>query len=205
MIIIVAIVLIIIWIWYFHFNDPTVEIAQFKDITFNTGDILLFRSNDNMYPIFFGNYFSHVGVVYVDQEGVPMLFEAVNKPEFAGVRCIQLIPFLMNLRGTVHIKQLEKRIDPEIISQFSDFIDHCCETMAYEKRVLSRSIINGLTNTPIQSKLNCGELCFLSLIKLELLPINWYKDNIMFHYLKFVSYIKDVQSNRYLDMKRIVF
>jgi hypothetical protein len=202
---IIIVIIILTWVWHFQLRDLDLENVKVSDIEFKTGDLLLFRSDDNIYPIFFGNYFSHIGMVYIDTtNGEKYLFEAVNKPEFSGVRIDPLQRCLNNHKGSIFIKSLKNKIDDENVKDFSIFVDVCCKNMYYEKNIIGNALLNTLLSTPIDFNVNCGELCFISLIKLGLAPISWYKQNTKLHYLKYICYLTELQNNEYLQTCRII-
>ena len=195
----ILLLLIVLWIWYFHYNDNVNQSICYNDIKWKTGDLMLFRGNDNIYPIFFGNTFSHVGIVYIDSYNVPRLLEACNTKKFVGVSNRTIHDVINTYNGTLYFKQLIYPIDSSYEQEFEHFANFSCENFQYEKRIIYSTLMNYLTNTPIQRNLNCGELSFLSLIKLGLIDLSQYKNAIKLHYLKYITYITKVKDNEYSD------
>jgi hypothetical protein len=131
------------------------------------------------------------------------LFEAINKKDIKRVVCVDLIERLKTHKGQLYYKPLEKRLDAQQIEKFDEFIRFCCNNMYYETRIINNSIYNYMFNVPINLGVNCGELVFLSLIRLGLLPIEMYKQAIKLHYLKYVSYLTKLENNKFCEISRI--
>lgn len=205
--IVVCCLIIYIYMIQFHqgtyptiFND---ELMKSKIV--KTGDIICFKAYDNFNSIAFGSYFGHVGVVYVDPndaDQVPYLFEAngvegMSLKSYHSITGIFLTPLqerISKYKGRCFYKPLNKALDIDIVKEFKEFIDYCLETMSYDKAVFCSSFRKWVGLDKCGLKTNCGELTFLSLIKLGLIPYEWY-DHCTLQYLKWMCNIKKLNSN----------
>jgi len=165
-----------------------------------TGDLVLFHALDNINPLIIGSYWGHVGIVVI-HDGKPMIFEAAGIERKLpgnnsnGIYFSDLQTRIKQYRGYVAIKKLKNPLSQEICTEFNTFIEFARKNMHYEKRVFQHYILH-LLGYPCDLATNCGELVFLSLIKLGLLPISTY-DEHCWHYLLKVIHITKLLNNSY--------
>jgi signal peptidase I len=191
------------------FNDELINSGIIK-----TGDIICFKAYDNFNSIFTGSYFGHVGVIYVDpaEPLTPYLFEA------NGIECMKLKDhhsksgiFLTPLKermskykGRCFYKELNKSLSTEACTDFKLFINYCLDTMSYDLCVVQASLKKWLGLEQCGHKTNCGELTFMCLIKLGLLPHN-YHDQRALNFLKWMCNIKKLSgSYEYKDLVHVI-
>jgi hypothetical protein len=175
---------------------------------FRTGDMIVFKAYNNFNSVFHGGYFGHMGIVYV-KDSIPYLFEANGiehmplKPHHNsnGIFCTPLADRLKKYKGRCFWKRLNKEVSAE---GFSEFIDYCIDTMYYDTSVIMSGVSKGLGISRCSYGTNCGEIVFLSLIKLGLLKEDRY-DVPTFHYLRWLSNIEELDNGyRYLPMIEII-
>lgn len=206
------------YIYYIYLRHPSFGEVQFEALfdqkKFKTGDLILFHALDNINPIFMGNYYGHIGVVYVDPDDpykTPYLFEAASARTMPllyhhNKRGIFLSPLSNRLRkykGYIFYKELSAPLDKQTEKDFVNFINYANNNMYYEYNVIRNGIKKG-TFEPPGNNTNCGEIAFLSLIKLGLLSMNNYTKKI-FHHLKWMCNIKKLDNGySYLDPLYII-
>ncbi len=188
--------------------------VNYQDVKFKTGDMILFHAYDNINPIFIGTYWGHVGIVYVDPEdtsGRPVFFEAarINKGENCvehnktGIIVSDLQSRLEKYKGVVVYRPLNKHVAPDINRAFPEFMRFAKQNMFYNDAVISNGS-KKLFGDPLNMGTNCGEMTFLCLIKLGLLPQSALKKN-MAHHLRYVTRITELEDNHYDDRQRLIF
>lgn len=211
----IAIILIIIWIWYFQYNDPNCEEYQYEYLDtmnkFKTGDIILFHNLNTLYAPLFMNYFTHTGIVWQNPyDGKLYLFEALPRcgmnlkeiQKTKGVYISLLNNRIRKYKGYVYYKELEHKLDENISYNFFEFIKYSINNLTYDVNI-KKNIINKIIGIPCTKKTNCGELVFLSLIKLNLLSTNLYDKKII-NYIKYISEIKLLKNNSYKNIIKII-
>ena len=206
--VIISSMLYIILILYciFKYTTPKLDSIDLETLIFKqrfkTGDIILFQSNYEYYePLVFSHY-GHIGIIYL-YENIPYIFEASITSKiitnggynFNGIYCVPLIERLRRYTGRCIYKELAYSIDKNIGQDFGKFIDYCLTRMAYDPNIYYSAIKRGF-GRHINHKVNCGELVFLSLIQLKLLPnIEYYRN--VFHYLRWMCNIRHLHKNYY--------
>ncbi len=175
---------------------------------FKTGDIILFHALDNINPIFIGTYYGHIGVIYIDPDepNKPYLFEAFNTsttpfyPQECsnGVALVELEHRLNSYRGYCFYKELVVPIAVDLQYGFKEFITYAVANMKYNESVITNGLNKLLFNEPLHTETNCGELAYMSLIKLGLLPRQCASENRK-HHLAWLASLIEVNGNRYLD------
>lgn len=188
-------VCVILLFWYMHMTHPVYTEMWLDDVLklCKTGDLIIFKAQNNLNSLFIGNYYTHVGVVWVPSDGQPMLFEAagckgmaLRDPETNGIFCNLLRPRLLKYKGKCFIKRLNNSVNEYYDHEFSKFIDFCKSNMYYDMSVHQTALNLGLGYSKIGINTNCGELAFLSLIRLGILDPKKYTHST-FHYLKWIS------------------
>lgn len=211
---IIVIIILIIWVWHFQFNHPTYQKIWLHNIKFKTGDIILFKAQDNWNGPKIACYFGHIGVVYIDPKNpaVPMLFEAAGTTGMhlqehqneKGIFCEPIIPRLQKYKGYTFYKALNKEIPIEVRTNFKEFIEYAKQNMSYEYSVGWSSLYKGLGLEKCHHKTNCGEITMLSLIKLEILSDKEY-DKVRPHHLRDMCYFTHgINGYRYLTPMQIM-
>lgn len=208
----ILIVIIIIYIYSFQYYSGTYETIYNDDLInskiLKTGDIICFKAYNNFNSIFIGNYYGHIGIVYVDPNNPdePYLFEANGVEKMAlkdhhnkaGIFLTPVKERIAKYKGRCFYKGLNKEIHPDVCKEFKQFIDYCLETMKYEKSIFKSSIKKWIGWERCNHNTNCGELIFLSLIKLGLIPYEMY-DKPTLHYLKWMCNIKKLENDYYYN------
>jgi hypothetical protein len=203
------IVIIIIWIWYMEYNHPQFNEVWIDDVINNakTGDLILFKASDNYNSSKIFCYYTHIGVVYYPEnfkkENIPpMLFEAAGtrgmdlyeNENNNGIFHTDLKTRLSRYKGKLYYKILNGAVDPVLEDRFIEFISYSLKQMSYEYGVIWNGIKKGMGFENCSNKTNCGELAFLSLIKLGILDISRYNDKIL-HHLYWVCNLNDCDNN----------
>ncbi len=173
------------------------------DLKVKTGDIILFKGFNNYYSMFHGSYFGHIGIVYV-KNSIPMIFEA-NGIEYTpllehhskkGVYLTPLKERIAKYKGKCFLKELNKKLSDEQLYNFDKFIDFALNNMYYNHAVISSGAKKGFGLEKCNLGTNCSEIVFLSLISLNLLPIEYY-DMKIFHHLRLVCNLDKLQNDYY--------
>ena len=210
----VLVVLMLAWVYYWCFNHPQLESERLVDLLdkskFKTGDLILFKAVDNFNGSLIMSYYGHIGIVYVE-DGIPYIFEAADTTHMnldagqnhKGIFMSPLEGRVKTYKGYTYYKELKTPLSPEIVGEFKTFIEYCLANMSYETRVLSNGIKKGI-GEKIGLRVNCGELVFLSLIKLGLLPIENYEKK-SFHHLNWMCTITDLTGNEYLAPVKLLY
>jgi hypothetical protein len=212
------IVLIIIYIWWMEFSHPECDSIWIDFVldSAKTGDLILFKALDNYNSSKTFCYYTHIGVVYYpqsfkDENKPPMLFEAAGTTGMelykhensAGIFLEDLKTRLTRYKGRLYYKQLNACINPVPENQFMEFINYAMKNMYYEYSVITNGIKKGLGLEKCGHNTNCGELSFLSLIKLGILDSSKYQQNA-FHHLYYISNLTDCDYGYYYgDIKKI--
>jgi hypothetical protein len=206
-------VILLVYIYYIQFyrgeykkifNDNLIDSKLVK-----TGDIICFKAYDNFNSVFMGSYFGHIGIIYIDpldKDQIPYLFEAngvehTNLKSHHNVDGIFLTPLLDRIakyKGRCFWKSLNKSVSSSIIHDFKSFIDYCIDNMSYNYSIITSTIKKYMGIELCSTHTNCGELVFLSLIKLELLPYEYHQMPVMCH-LKWMCNIKKLSSDYVYD------
>jgi hypothetical protein len=209
-------ILLIFWIYYIQFSTVKTEHSIFIDdlargCILKTGDIILFKAYNNVYSIFHGSYFGHIGIVYI-MNGIPMLFEAngiENTPlkehhSKKGVFLTPLAERVKKYKGKCFWKPLNQPITNGQIDDLKDFIDYSMHNMEYDYAVISGGIKRMIGLAKCGHGTDCGQIVFLSLIKMGLIPVDEY-DKPMRHHLRYTCEITELQNGyRYLPLVEII-
>jgi len=191
------------------FNDELVNSGIMK-----TGDIICFKAYDNFNSIFTGSYFGHIGVIYVDpaEPLKPYLFEAngieamklKDHHNKSGIFFTPVQDRIAKYKGRCFYKELNKPLSSGVCSDFKSFIDYCLDTMSYDLAVVRASIKKWLGVEQCGHKTNCGELTFMCLIKMGLLPYE-YHDERTLHFLKWMCNIKKLNNGyEYKELVHVI-
>lgn len=204
-------------IWYVYtlqyspIGKPKVFLDDVID-NFKTGDIVLFKAYNNFNSLMHTSYYGHMGIIYVGDDNVPMLFEANGIDRMplrdhhskSGVFFSPVSDRIKKYKGMVCWKRLNDHIDPMIVDSFREFIDYCLANMKYDMSVVSAGLKKYLGIKKCDLGTNCGDIVFLSLIKLGLVPISEY-DTPRMHHLKYVVNLDLLQNGyRYLDLVEVI-
>lgn len=212
----IIIIIICIWYYYMIIKRPRIPKIGYDNITFKTGDIILMHSYKNTNPMFICSYWGHIGIVYIDplniiNEGKPVIFEACHTskmkiclPEHKnGIIVTDLYTRLSKYSGIIAIKCLNKTIEKNIQINFIDLINYSKKNMKYNDKIFLSGIRKKL-GCNINNDTNCGELIFLSLIKLGLIDISMYNKRLL-HHLLYIVNITKLNDNFYYKPVEIIF
>lgn len=204
---VIILIVIIFYIYNTKLAHPNLNIVLYDEIKnkVKTGDLICFHSLDNVNSLFIGSYWTHIGIVYRAPGKEPQLFEAFNYSRMPiypkecdrGIVLCDLEHRLKTYRGFVVWRPLINPIDPKFIPGFENFIDYALKNMEYDTNVMRSGLAKIFLGEAPNTFTNCGEIVYLSMIKLGLLP---YKAGSFFtHYLRYVSSLTYIHNNRYLD------
>lgn len=200
-------VIIYIYMIQFHlgtyetvFNDDLVSSGRMK-----TGDLICFKAFDNFNSIVFGSYFGHIGVVYIDETDptrTPMLFEANGvenmhlKPHHAdsGIFLTPVSQRISKYKGRCFWKPLRHALSVEAIVDFGSFIKYCLDNMSYDTSVFKSSFKKFVGVEKCNLRTNCGEIVFLSLIKMGLIPYKLHDERAL-NFLKWMCNITELSDD----------
>jgi hypothetical protein len=209
-IIIIILVFIIYRVYVKVFKDYPAKNIDLDDIHLKTGDIILFKGYNSLYSAYHGSYFGHVGIICI-RNGIPMILEA------NGVEYMHLQPHhnkkgifftpardrIKKYKGACYVKRLSKPLSKVVELYFYNFIQYCLKKFKYNMSVVSDAIKKKLGIEKLSNKTNCGQLVYLSLIKLGLLPIEAYDEKILY-YLDYITDLKYLIDNKYEKPIKIV-
>jgi hypothetical protein len=212
-------IIVLIWIYSMQYHKITTNEQIFTDDLINsnslkTGDLILFKAYNNFNSIFHGSYFGHIGVVYIDDDPnvPPMLFEA------NGIERVPLLPhhskhgvFLTPLaerikkyKGRCFLKPLNKPVPAEHARDFKMFADYCLNNFSYDYSVATNALKKLMGIKRCDNKTDCGQIVFLSLIKLGLLPVEEY-DVPRLHHLRYVTSVVNLSDGyKFLDLIEVI-
>lgn len=210
------IVTIILWVYYLQFykicTDYKIFADDLQDHSFlKTGDLILFKAYNNFNSIFHGSYYGHIGVVYI-LNGIPMLFEAngiENVPlkehhPKNGIFLTPLVDRIKKYKGRCFWKPLNKHLSPNVIYDFGNFIQYCLEHLEYDYSVISGGIKRWFGMTKCGKGTDCGQIVFLSIIKLGLLSIDEYNTPRL-HHLRYVCNITNLLNGfKYFPLVEVI-
>ena len=189
--------------------------------TLKTGDLILFKSTDSINSFKFFNYFTHIGIVVIDKiltNNEPYLFEAcptknMEIPEnrldtniakySTGILLNPLKERLLKYRGYIYYKPLSNSITFIMKINFIDFIFYALNHMKYDYNYINNIKKKILYGNTCNDKTNCGELVFLSLIKIGLIDYDFYNKKI-YHYLKWTCDITKLKKYEYNPIIEII-
>jgi hypothetical protein len=129
--------------------------------------------------------------------------EIVSKARKKGITLISAEKRIRYYKGDVFWKPLEKGISPDYIKDFEYFIRLAIFNFEYNDRVFLSSAKKLAGCLKCNKYTNCGELVFLSLIYLGLIPLELYYTNI-WHHLKYICRLKDCIDNNYICHVKII-
>ena len=207
-------IILFIWIYAKQYHKRQMNKSFYIDYINNnkvkTGDIILFKAYDNFTSILHGSYFSHVGVVYVDELSIPYVFEArtlIGKKEIndlqvgeiqanqiknphaknqnskRGIILSSLSNRVQRYKGRCFIKPLNKPVSPEKNKEFYNFILYALVNFYYEENMVLSCFKKLFAIERCNFGTNCSELAFLSMIVLGIVNIEQYDNNICHHLL----------------------
>lgn len=210
----IIVVITIIYIYNIQFAKiecPTLFLTDaMKQV--KTGDLILFKGANNFNAVLTFNYFTHIGIVYVRDDGIPYLFEAngnnwaiyidIHNPK--GISFSKLEERIKKYKGKCFLKALNKPITIMQKLNFEEWMKFAMSNMYYNYDVLSHGIKKGLGMEKCSFGTNCGDMVFLSLIKMNLLPIELY-DKSIGHHLKYVCGLDELNKGyHFRDLIEIV-
>lgn len=214
----ITIIIIIVYIYLIQFNIGNYKKIFLDDLInknkFKTGDMIIFKAYNNFNSIFIGNYYGHMGIVYVDPEDpteTPMIFEANGIEHMPlklhhnknGIFLSPLKERIQKYKGRAFLKSLNNSISKEDQYELKMFIDYCIKNMKYNTKIIHSALRKWFGLEKCNKGTNCGEIVFLSLIKLGLLSISEY-DKRCLHYVKWMSNIKKLNNNFYFEPVEII-
>lgn len=136
----------------------------------------------------------------------PYLFEAmkVNQSTFNqelpknGVYCTDLIRRIEKYKGKCYWKPLNHSISDKLNADFKYFIKYCIANFNYDEKVFRNGTLKKIGYKTCDKDTDCGQIMFLSLMRLGLLDKDLYDEKIM-HHLKWMCDIKELNNNHYRD------
>lgn len=192
-----VVIILVIYIWQIQYDYVVCDkmfVNDFIEYSLpKTGDLILFKAYNNFNSIKLASYYTHIGIVYIDENNTPLLFEAngiegMNLKSHHNINGIFLSPLkerISKYKGKCYWRRLNKNIDPQHVEAFRDFMRYALDTFAYDKKI-AQAWLRKICGERCTHETNCAELVFLSWIKLGLLDIEHYDSNIT-HYLRHVT------------------
>lgn len=210
------ILVIVLWVYYLQFYKVSTDYKIFADDLINhqflkTGDMILFKAYNNFNSIFHGSYYGHVGIVYI-LAGTPMLFEANGIERVSlrehhskrGVYSTPLVDRIKKYKGRCFWKPLNRSLDEHAIQDFDNFVQYCLGNLEYDYAVVSGGFKRWLGLAKCGKSTDCGQIAFLSLIKLGLLPVEEY-DTPRLHHLKYVCNLEAlIDGYKYMPLVEVI-
>jgi hypothetical protein len=213
----IIVILLILWVYYVQFRqistDGQIFLTEIEECNlFRTGDLILFKAFNNINSLVHGSYFGHVGIIYAPNDGPPLLFEAngVEKMPLlphhsrSGIFLTPVYDRIKKYKGRCYWKPLNKQLPRATIAEFTQFIRYCLSNFSYDHNVIANGFKLALGLKKCDKKTDCGQIVFLSLIKLGLIDIEEYEKNKL-HYLKYVTNINELTAGyKYSGMMQII-
>ncbi len=209
----ILVVLLILWIYVLFFDHPKGEILRplIQKMNFKTGDIILFHALDNINPLFFGTYYTHIGVIYKKGDQL-LLFEAANPnreillgSNSRGIILCDLETRLRTYRGYILYKELNMEVPLAAQQQLDTLIEYAVQNCYYNPYVIGNFIDKMVFGDNIHHGLNCGELVYLALVALGILPKKYFEENRK-HHIRWLSRLGDIETGySYADPKYIYY
>ena len=180
------IVIIIVWIWYMNYCHPECPELWIDEVLARckTGDLILFKAQDNFNSSKIFSYYTHVGVVYKhSKSNMIRIFEAQSPVNLElqphentkGIYDSEIHTRLTRYKGRLYYKPLNKPVSEELNSDFQNFIEYAQANMYYDNSVIWNGIKKKIWGERLHEGTNCGELTLLSLIKLGIIdPEKYY-------------------------------
>lgn len=205
--VIIFIIVILLYVYNLKLAHPDYDMVIYNDIKHKvkSGDMLIFTSLDNCNQLFMMSYYTHVGIIYKENENsVAKFVESFNhynmpfhpKTCSNGVAICDLETRINTYRGFVLYKELAKPLEKKANKDFADFITYAVNNISYDKNVAGNEIGKILFNNPFTVKTNCGQFTVLILIKLGLIDVKHF-DNRRKHHLIWSSNLKKLNNNYY--------
>jgi hypothetical protein len=206
------VVVFIAWVYWILLRAPKLDEmsydALYRQGRLKTGTLVLFHALDNINPVFIGSYWGHIGVVWVDPKDprrTPWIFEAAparNMPLEAhhnphGIFLSRLEDRAKRYSGFIAIKELEGEVTAVNEAAFASFIQFAVRNFIYNYDYVTNAL-RRFMGQKINKCVNCGELAFLSAIRLGILPHSEYSVPRL-HHLLHMAHLKDTQLGRYMD------
>ena len=201
-------IIVICWIYFMQFYKIQVDQKIFVDHLIQskklkTGDLILFKAYNNYNSIIHGSYFGHIGMVYI-MDGIPYLFEAngIEKTPLLchhskkGVFLTKLADRVRKYKGRAFLKPLNNYISPKSETNLSEFIHYALLNMQYDKDLILNSVKKALDIKRCDKNTDCGQIMFLSLIKMGLLDLAEYEVPRLNH-LKYVCDLQKIKNGYY--------
>jgi hypothetical protein len=222
-IIIVIIIIIILYIYNVQFRVIPVNEQEFDKLEFKTGDIILMKANNNYHSLIHGSYFGHVGMIYVDYENKfindidpsdsknrnVFLFEAnaTKVYPYNGIKGIYISPLrnrLEHYSGNLYLKPLNKPLDLPRIEAFKEFIAFSLQNMYYNHSIITNALLKVFGLKRCRFDTDCGQILFLALIKMKLIPFDEYYVARLNH-LELIIKIKElIPEYYYTELTKII-
>jgi hypothetical protein len=179
--------------------------------TLKTGDIILFHATNNVRQPMICSYYGHVGIVWVDPvTSYKYLFEAngTKNANFLegenpnGIYLSLAEDRISRYKGFIYVKSLAHNVTKKQAHGLSEFIQFALKNMYYENNVMGSAVSHFIGNS-CGLGTNCGEITYLSLIKLGMIDPEDYYTPIT-HYLRYICGLTKVKNNYYLPLTEII-
>lgn len=186
------IILVIVYVWNMQYNHPQTPKLLLEQFPWKTGDLVLFHAYDNFNATFIGSYFTHCGIVVMDND-VPMLFEANGIENMTlldhhpknGIFYSELIPRLQKYKGKTFVRPCLVDIEPSREEALKEFIHYAKQTFYYDIKVFMNGLKKYLGLKRCDHATDCGQITFLSMLCLGILPLEEYNKPIA-HHLRYI-------------------
>jgi hypothetical protein len=138
----------------------------------------------------------------------PYIFEAWNSSQEVmypdeikhGIAFTDLENRMSSYRGYIFYKQLSHQVSPGANMDFYGFIYWAMHNMKYNEHVILNGISKYIFNDSLRVGTNCGEIVYLSLIKLGILSPQRFHENRKHHLRDMCNITQTDSGNNYLPI-----
>lgn len=191
--------LIFLYIYFIQFSHGNYPVAIIDEIKFKSGDLILFKAQNNFNAIWLGSYYTHIGIVY-ECDGELLIFEANGlehmpmRPHHfkTGILLTRLMPRIKQYKGRIFVKHIARPLNAVQMAKFADFINFASEKFYYDTRVIYRRVQNLIGSRTTDYRTDCGEILYNLLIKLDMVEQTY---NVC--HLHILSMLGTVKNNAY--------
>jgi hypothetical protein len=192
-----------LYIYFIQFSHGEYPLEIIDELHFKSGDLILFKAQNNFNAIWLGSYYTHIGIVY-QNGGELYIFEAnglENMPARPhhfkkGILFTKLKPRIKQYKGRVFLKSLRSELTAEQKASFVEFIQFAQQNFYYDTAVIKRRVLNLIGARTVDYRTDCGEMLYLLLIKLKMLE---YTYNVC-HLHILAGLKKTLDNNEYGDL-----
>lgn len=177
-------ILVIVAIYIYQIRFCYVDCSQIDldSIKFRTGDLILFKAQNNPNDILIGSYYTHIGICFGNLIFEANGIEGMNlKPWHAknGIFVSDARSRVSKYKGKCYYKPYFGKITRAHEKKLLDFIIFAKTNFYYDNKLFISAF-----NKKFNFGTNCGELVYLAMITLGILP---EPDAKPFHCLRYIA------------------